>query len=161
MRIVSIAETLKRGEFFDLFNPALTNSVYTGNYFVYEVTADKAMRLDLIMLEMYEESYSVLENMDIICYINKIDNPLNIYAGMKLIYPPEEAFDKFRLDQLRLKAKNKNTVQQALGVPDKRTKRDPNRKKYIDNGFSLPPTVRAVPQEPVQIDSNKIRIGGL
>jgi galactitol-specific phosphotransferase system IIB component len=55
------------------------------------------MRIDLVLISMYGEIPNAMDAVDIILAINGIDNPLNIKAGMILIYPNNiDNIDDFR-----------------------------------------------------------------
>ena len=57
--------------------------------------------------------------------------------------------------------KSQETVRKALAVPNKTTKKDGNRRKFIENGYSLPPVVLDESKPPVRVEDDKIVIGGL
>lgn len=128
-----------------------------------EVIVDKEqdMRLDLVMLSFYDNDPDILSNMDIICQINNIDNPLNIYVGMTLMFPQKDSFDSFRLIIDDTQPNQSAKIKQLLGVPNKTTRKDENRQKFIENNYSLPPVVMTTPREPVRLDGNNIVFGGL
>ena len=160
MRIVSLAEVKRpRGGLFDLFVPQILGIDDYSKVNTYVVQKEQDMRLDLIMLEMYDQDYYCLEHMDIICFINNLDNPLNVYPGMVLYYPPISEFDYYRLKQDN--TNNSSKIKAKLAVPNKTTQKDSNRKKYVENGYSLPPVVLNTPKEPVRLSGTNIEIGGL
>lgn len=142
-----------------LLNPSF---IYTPNIFLnsVEVTKDREMRPDLIMKDMY--GYDNLENLDIILYINGIDNPLNIPVGTILYYPSSDKLDDFRFAEKDDKFKsNKNSITKALSIPNKTTREDKKRGDYLANGYSLPPTVLDTPKSPVRLENGNILVGGL
>ncbi len=160
MRIISLAEVKRpKGGFFDLFVPQIIGIDDYSKVREYVVQKEQDMRLDLIMLDMYDQDQYVLENMDIICYINNLDNPLNVYPGMVLYFPPSNEFDYYRLRQDNIN--NSSKIKARLAVPNKTTKTDSNRKKYVENGYSLPPVVLNTPKEPVRLSGTNIEIGGI
>lgn len=160
MRIVSLSEVKRpKGGFFDLFVPQIIGITDFTRVQIYEVKKEQDMRLDLVMLDMYNDDPYVLENMDVICSINNLDNPLNVYPGMILYYPPPDDFDSYRLR--RDESENSSKIKTKLGVPNKTTKKDPNRKNYVANDYALPPVVLSTPQEPVRLSGGNILIGGL
>ncbi len=102
-----------------------------------------------------------LEHIDVLLYINNIDNPLNIIEGSVLLYPNSiDRFDEFRIREDDFDAKNKN-LNKKLAVPNVGRKIDPKRKQYIDNGYSFPPTVLKEPKDPVTLSNGKFYIGGI
>ena len=118
------------------------------------------MRPDLVIKAIYD--LDELDNLDVILYLNGIDNPLNIKEGMILLYPEYKDLEKFRYQITGNELTEKpSSVQKLLSVPNKTTRTDNSRKKYIDNGFSLPPVVLQAPKEPVRLDGNNILVGGL
>lgn len=126
----------------------------------YIVQQGEEMRMDLVMLSMYNEDTLVLPDIDVILFINGIDNPLNIFVGDMLYYPPQEALDNYRF-VFNQDSKTGQNIRKALSVPNKTTKIDKNRKKFIDDGFVLPPVVLDETKPPVRLENGKIVIGGL
>jgi hypothetical protein len=126
-------------------------------YYEYEVQKTEDMRIDLVMLSIYNEDESVLENTDIILYINGIDNPLNIKEGMKILYVSINDFDLLRIYLLN----QGEDVKSKIAIPNKTTRKDDSRKKYIESGYSLPPVVLEKPQQPVRLSDGDILIGGI
>jgi len=125
----------------------------------YVVQKDEDMRIDLVMKSMYDDNY-ILSDIDIILYINDIDNPLNIREGMVLYYPSSESLDNFRFYEEEVVVNNKS-VKEKLGVLNKTTRIDEKRKKFIDSDYSLPPVVKQKSSPSVTFDSENIKIGGL
>ena len=128
--------------------------------YTYVVQRGEEMRLDTVMLSMYNNDPYTLKDSDIILFINGIDNPLNIFEGDTLYYPAQEALESYRYVLETGTAQSKNILQ-ALAVPNKTTKVDSNRKKFVDNGFVLPPVVLDESKPPVRLENGKIVIGGL
>lgn len=130
----------------------------------YVVRSENEMRIDLILQDMYNlEANEVgiyLENIDIILYLNNIDNPLNIRAGLMLLYPSIEDFSKFRYELSDLE-EEKLSVKEKLVVPNKSTKKDKSRERFKASGYSLPPVVLDKPRPPVRISNGKFSIGGI
>jgi len=125
----------------------------------YVVQKDEDMRIDLVMKSIYDEGYD-LSDIDIILYINDIDNPLNIREGMVLYYPDIESLDDYRFYQEEVVVNNKS-VKEKLGVLNKTTRVDEKRKKFIDADYSLPPVVKQKSSPSVTFDSDNIKIGGI
>jgi len=123
------------------------------------------MRIDLLFRDMYQlepnEVGIYLGNIDIICFINDIDNPINIVRGMLLRYPSLEDFDKFRINVDDDNFSKKEDVRSKLVVPNKSTKKDKSREKFKDSGYSLPPVVLEKPRPPVRIKNGRFSVGGL
>jgi hypothetical protein len=172
MDIISINEFVRFNsdlDLYDLFQPTMVyildipgGEVAFRNFLVEEY---HEMRIDLIFRDMYDlepnEVGVYLGNIDIICFINDIDNPLNIKKGMTLRYPNIEDFDKFRFSPDQDTFNKKEDVKSKLVVPNKSTRKDSNREKFKENGFSLPPVVLSNPRPPVRIENGRFSVGGL
>lgn len=143
---------------YNLFYPKLVYNF--GSLKRYEVQEDEEMRMDLVMKSMYSYDYSI-EDMDVILFINGIDNPLNIKRGDFIYYPSSyEQLESYR-GELSDKSKSGEDVRKALSSPNKATKVDPNRKKFLDNGYYLPPVVTDSEKAPIRLEGDKIVIGGI
>lgn len=130
----------------------------------YIVKSGDEMRIDIIFQNMYNlEPNEVglnLSNIDIILSINNIDNPLNINKGDVLLYPEFDKLDDFRRSDESIE-EDRDSVKERLIMPNKSTRKDPDRKKFADNDFSLPPVVLRKSKAPVRIEGNNITFGGL
>lgn len=144
---------------YDLFIPTIIRTYSNSELNIYVVKKQEDMRIDLVMLSMYNQDVYTLDNIDIICFINDIDNPLNIFAGQNLYYPNAEKFDSYRIT---MDSKNSSSeIKNKLGIPNKTTRKDNNRSKYVDSGYSLPPVVLNNPQAPVRLEGGSILVGGV
>jgi hypothetical protein len=161
MDIYSLSQ-LNYNQTTQLFNIYYPQFFYTRkeNLNKYIVQRGEEMRIDLVMLSMYNEDTLVLPNIDVILFINGIDNPLNIFEGDVLYYPAQSALDSYRF-VFNQGSKAGQNIRKALSVPNKTTKIDSNRKKFIDDGFVLPPVVLDETKPPVRLENGKIVIGGL
>lgn len=142
---------------FNFYYPVL--SYIKSELNTYIVQQGEEMRLDLVMMSIYDD-VSVLDEMDIILFLNNIDNPLNIMEGDVIFYPPMEALSSYRYTFEPAETSGKN-IRRALATPNKTTRKDDNRKKFTENGFSLPPVVLDESKPPVRLENGKIVIGGL
>jgi hypothetical protein len=155
---------LKQGGLIDLFEPHMYLNP-TVPLLSYEVKKGEDMRIDLIFQNMYDIDPALvgqyLQHIDVLLYINNIDNPLNIKEGTVLLYPNQsDRFEDFRLVEDDFQTKTKN-INKLLAVPNVSGKIDPKRKNYIDNGYSFPPTVRKEPKNAVTLQEGKFYIGGV
>lgn len=160
----NIPEGYKNGmEIYDLFAPSFYDN---GNVELveYVVPEFQAGRIDLVIESMYNDINNAFSRIDLLLHINGIDNPLNIYAGMKLLYPQSDLdLDNFKYnrDYDKTSKKSKNS---ALGIPNttpnKSNRVDSKRRDYLAN-VSLPPTINATPQPGVRVENNSILIGGI
>lgn len=158
MNIKSL-ETLKydsNTDLFDMFIPQFLNTGAELNTYVVQIYEE--MRIDSVMMSMYNNDVNVLSDIDVILFINGIDNPLNIQVGDILYYPPIENLSSYRNVY---DSKQSTDVKKILATPNKTTKTDNNRTSYVENGYTLPPVVMEQPKEPVRVENNKIVIGGL
>lgn len=146
-------------EKWNLFVPSI---LYTNNNLsLYTVQSGEEMRIDLVVLSMYNDNYKALDDIDIILRINNIDNPLNIIEGMELYYPPDiSSLDSYRI----LYDDNSNigkSIRDVLSKPNKTTKKDNNRKDFLENNYSLPPVVLEQSKSPIRLENGEIKIGGI
>jgi hypothetical protein len=119
--------------------------------YTYIVKKDEEMRIDLVCKSIYGK----LDHIDIICNLNNIDNQLNIKAGERLLYPNE-----FDINTLKFTEQENNKIINEVTNTDKSNRIDKNRKKYLLNNQSLPPTLLDKPIEQVDIDNGNFTIGG-
>ena len=126
----------------------------------YTVQRDEDMRMDLVMKSIYDDDIYTFKDIDIILYINNIDNPLNIREGMVLYYPESSLLADYRFYE-EVNTTTSKSVKQRLGVLNKTTRVDEKRKKFIDSDYSLPPVVLPESRPSVTMDEFKIRVGGL
>lgn len=155
----------KKENIFDLFTSAF---VYKAgiNLSEYITERDVEMRLDLIFQRIYgledNEVGLYLGDMDVICYINNIDNPLNIREGVTIKYPTDMGdIRHFRVINTDDDLNNKEKVKEKLSFPNKSTRKDKSREDFIKDGYSLPPVVLQSPRPPVTIKNGKFSVGGL
>ena len=163
MDIVSLTETyfinnrIING--WDIYAPSFIKSSDVTQLNVYEVQKGEDMRIDLVMMSIYDDPY-LLKDLDVILYINDIDNPLNIREGMMIYYPDRESLEGFRYYENNDETTSKS-IKQKLGVLNKTTRKDENRKKFLDANYSLPPTVNRETKPAVTISNGNIFVGGL
>ena len=105
MNVKSIDEARYGNGKWDLSVPGI-RAINGSGVSSYVVQKDEDMRIDLVMKSMYDDDY-ILSDIDIILYINDIDNPLNIREGMVLYYPASELLDDYRLYEEEVVVNNK------------------------------------------------------
>ena len=142
----------------DIFAPSFVNIKDINTLRVYEVQKGEEMRIDLVMSSIYDE-YS-LADLDVILYINDIDNPLNIREGMLLSFPEHEDLVSFRYYDSGGDVVSKS-IKSQLGVLNKTMRKDENRKKFLDSNYSLPPTVMKESKPAVTVSNGTIFVGGV
>lgn len=116
----------------------------------FDVTEEEYMRIDLVCQKIYQDDSYV----DLVCNSNYIDNPLNIMES-DIIYCPELQ----NISDLRPELSDTDDIRGALQANDNGTQIDPNRKKFVEQNYTLTPTTIDVPQEPVKIVQDTIFIG--
>lgn len=156
----------KSQNLFDLFEPTFIfrDDIPVGKYVV---TTEDEMRCDILMKNIYNIDYSLLESFlidcDVLLFINNIINPLNIKSGMTINYPLSiESFGMYRYTSDD--NSYKGNIISKLGVPnyvDKTTRTDYTRQNYIENSYSLSPVLLDSPKDPVTIQNGIFTIGGL
>jgi len=118
-------------------------------YQQYEVQQGEEMRIDLVCQSIYGNT----DYVDILLNVNSIDNPLNIQRGTILVYPTGN------IDSLRYSDPKKNTDVEILGNSNKQQRKDVNRKKYVENRLTLPPTILNQSTQQYDISSDIIILG--
>jgi hypothetical protein len=150
MEIYDIDKLIKLEDFYDVSKLTFNYRIDDVQYLEYKVQKGEEMRIDLVC----ESIYGSTNYIDIILNVNKISNPLNIKEGVSIIYPLPQF-----IEDLRYQEDKKTQVQEAIANPNKATKSDPSRKKYIEQGYSLPPTVLNRSTEQVKIEGDNIKVG--
>lgn len=117
---------------------------------IYVVPPENEMRIDLICLDIYDN----IENCDFLLNLNNISNPLNIKENDNIKYIDSDAISNYRVKVID----NKESRKALLNVK-KTTRKDDNRKKYINENNSLPPVIQEVPKSSIQVLNNQIIIG--
>jgi hypothetical protein len=134
---------------YDLTQLTFQSDFNSLRYQQYEVQQGEEMRIDLVCQSIYGNTNYV----DILLNVNSIDNPLNIQEGTILVYPVGN------IDSLRYSDKSKNTDVQILGNANKQQRKDNNRKKYVENNLTLPPTIMNQSTQQYDISSDTIILG--
>ena len=114
----------------------------------YTVQKGEEMRMDLVC----ESIYNNTDYIDILCSINNIDNPLNIREGQIIVYPTSN------LDALRYSEPETEEIN-LISNSNKTTRKDTNRKKYLENNLALPPTTLKKRTNQFNIDGENIILG--
>ncbi len=140
---------VNQNDLYNLFEPTfvLLSGVEQSNYVCgKEVEA----RMDLISNEVFRG----VDEVDFLCSLNDIDNPLNIMEGDTIFYTSYGAIDSFRLRDAEI-----IDTRNLLLNSNKSSKIDKNRQKYVEENFSLPPTFNPTPKPAIQVEGNTIIIG--
>jgi hypothetical protein len=148
--IDSLSRDANQDNLYNLFTPTF-NTVEGYALDSYLVSQEEEMRLDLISNVVYKS----VDYVDLVCNVNDIDNPLNVMMDDFLLIPPMGNVNIYR-------SKEPDVVEtrNILLNSNKTSRIDNNRKQYVEQNYSLPPTFQEVPTQPVKIDNGQIVIGG-
>ncbi len=158
MKIYDIDNLKKNGDTFDLTtrtfihystnpnDPGTNNNI---EFRKYKVQRGEEMRIDLVCNSIYGN----IDNIDILLNINNISNPLNIKAGTEIFYPLADS------DFFRFKEKVDKETTRILSDPNRSTKKDPDRQKYVDQNYSAPPTILTESMDQVTVSGNVLGVG--
>lgn len=139
----------KQDNLYNLFDPTFKlNLGYNLREFI--VGPEQEMRIDLVCQEIYKS----VDQVDFLCDLNNIDNPLNIKEGDSILYANYDAISNFRVTIVD----NNESRAKLLNV-NKSSKKDVNRQKYVEQNFALPPNMKQVPDSAVKIENGQIVIG--
>lgn len=133
---------------YDLFEPTY-NSIFREQA-PYLVDSSTEMRLDKICWQLYQ----TINEVDYLCNLNDIDNPLNVMEDDVIFYTNPEVIDDSKLR----KTYTTNTREQLINS-NKSSKKDTNREKYIENNYQLQPSFNEVPKPAARIEGDFIVIG--
>ena len=147
-------------DMYNLYSPSflkLPDGFYNFDYYI--VSKEEEMRIDLIMKSIYGNN-SYTPDLDVMLYLNDIDNPLNIKEGDILYYIDSSKFGDYRYYPIETDSEDTKIIEQ-LSIQNKTTRVDSNRENFIKNGFALPPVVSKQNKIPVTVQNGKIVAGGL
>ena len=127
----------------------------------YLIQKGEDMRIDLVMQSIYGD-YN-LKDVDVLLYINNIDNPINIREGMVILYPDSGSMESFRWEESVANSSSASAkeVRNKLAKLNKTTRKDEKRKKFLESDYSLPPFVLKDPKPAIVVEGTNIKIGGL
>jgi hypothetical protein len=108
---------------------------------------------------MYESTL-YYEYLDVILYINDIDNPLNVLPGKKILYPSKEDLDSYRMIIQKTEILGDNN-KNMNGNHTKVNRVDKNRADFINNNYTLNPVQSPDNQGSVKMINNSVVISGL
>ena len=111
-----------------------------------KVLPENEMRIDLVTNGIYNTT----EYIDFILGFNDIDNPLNIMSDDDIFYTDFQNIENFRV-----KTSQNVSVKNTLLNVNKVTKIDSNRQSFVEQNYSLSPTLNETPQPSIIIDKNK------
>lgn len=134
---------------YDMTLPTFNN---ISGYAVYQHTVEpqEEMRIDLIS----KRRMGSTDYIDFLLNFNRIDNPLNIKSGDLIFYIDSQSVGDFRI-----KPKSVESIKSQLFDPSKVSQVDKSRRDYIENNYSLPPTIMSNPINSVKVVGDSIIIG--
>jgi hypothetical protein len=139
----------KQNNLYNFFDPTFKMNIGI-NLREHIVAPEEEMRIDLVCNNIYNS----IEQVDFLLDLNDIDNPLNIMEGDQILYASETAIPEYRVKTI-----DNNDARAKLLNANKSSRKDDNRKKYLDESYVLPPTFIETPEAPVKISNNQIVIG--
>jgi hypothetical protein len=139
----------KQDNLYNFFDPTFKMNIGI-NLQSHVVAPEEEMRIDLVCNNIYNST----EQVDFLLDLNDIDNPLNIMSGDNILYASITAIPEYRIKTI-----DNNNARAKLLNANKSSRRDDNRKKYLDENYALPPTFVESPEAPVKISNNQIIIG--
>lgn len=147
--LTSLARDRNQDDLYDLFDITFRNQ---GAFPLeeYIVEKDEEMRIDLISLKLYGN----VNQVGFLLNLNEISNPLNIKERDIIRWCSLDS-----IDTLKESPTDKQLAPTISGV-NKSTRKDPNREKFVENDFELPPNLLEKPQSSINIIGNTLVIGG-
>ena len=134
---------------YDLTIPTYVNS-NTSLTGIYSCNDYDNMRFDTISNNIFSDP----DLLDVLMFINDYDNPLNIMSSDNILYCDPSSINLFKNN-----SDVSNDLRDSLIQHNKSNISDPNRINYINNDYSLPPTINSTPTSGVNISGNNIIIG--
>ena len=147
--IENLSRDPNQGDLYDLFNKTYIDYPLASSS-EYVVEQDEEMRLDLISFRLYGS----VNYVGFLCNINQIDNPLNVMPGDILKYVDITEVPSFNYEGVK-----DEEIRKGLLNANKSSRKDPNRKQFVEQGYSLPPNFLETPQAPVRFEGNVLVIG--
>lgn len=147
--IENLSRDPNQGDLYDLFNKTYIDYP-SSSFSEYVVEQDEEMRLDLVCFRLY----GTVDHVDFLCNVNQIDNPLNIMAGDIIKYVDITEIPSFTYEGVK-----EEEVRRGLLNANKSSRKDPNRKQFVEQGYSLPPNFLETPQAPIKFEGNVLVIG--
>ena len=150
MKIYDIDNLKKKNGQYDLFTRTY-KYVFNGiKYYEYKVQKGEEMRIDLVCKSIYGN----IDYIDVILNVNNISNPLNIKEGSLIKYP-----DQSDIEILRFKEKKSKEDSKVLSNPNKSTKIDQSRQKYIENGSIESNSPNIISDDQISTKGGLLKVG--
>jgi hypothetical protein len=150
MKIYDIDNLKKINGGYDLFTRTY-KYVFSGiRYLEYRIQKGEEMRIDLVCQSIYGN----IDYIDILLNANNISNPLNIKEGTLIRYPNQSD-----IEVLRFKEKKSKEESKVLSNPNKSTKVDSSRQKFVEVGGISSPNIVQLPDNQVSTKGGLLRVG--
>lgn len=115
--------------------------------FITSIDRESEMRLDFISSVFLGTS----DDIDVLCFINDILDPLHVKDGDNIIYPSANEVDGFRISE-----SDGDNIRKVISLNRNSKRVDNDRKNDIVN---LPPTVNQSDYSPIDVSNGMITIG--
>ena len=147
-----LKKTTRSGTQYDLFEvryqfPEINSEQLGIN--LYKVKRGEEMRIDLICQSIYGRT----DYIDFLCFVNNIQNPLNIGLNTLIVYYAEANIPAFIVEP------KSDDITQIIAKTNRGTKPDPSREEFLANNLTLPPNILEQPVEQIVIKGTQIRLG--
>lgn len=140
----------KQSNLYNLFDT--TFAYRNSNLGEYTVPQNEEMRIDLVCNNVYLN----VNQVDLLCNVNQILNPLNIRGGDVILYP-----DPVNLDVFKVTPALPPEQRDSLLTPQRANIKDPRRQQFLENNYQLPPTMLPTPTSPITVGKNQITISAV
>jgi len=147
-----LRRTVVNENLYDLTKLTFKTTYQGVKYNTYKVQKGEEMRIDLICNSIYGN----IDQIDTLLNFNDISNPLNIKEGTVIYYPEPISLNSFKINETTTE-----NVQAKISTAGKATTIDQNRKDYIEQNYTLPPTVLDRPTEQVVLTGNTVKVDNL
>lgn len=134
---------------YNFFDPTFKMNIGI-NLQLHIVEPEEEMRMDLICSRIYNTT----DHVDFLLDLNDIDNPLNIMEGDEILFVFITAIPEYRISII-----DSNDIRAKLLNVNKSTRKDNNRRKYVEENYSVSPTMLESPNASVKIQNSQIVIG--
>lgn len=149
----NLSRDKNQSNYYDLFVQHYVTLAIDIQLRLYIVDRSRAMRLDLVCTDLY----SNIQNLQMLMFINNIDNPFGINEGDVIFWIESKDLSKVKVIDPKIIDDGRDDLINAF----KASISDPARVNYLKNRGTdkLPPNIIASSAPKIIIDNNKIIIG--
>lgn len=145
LKTLSLTLNSEYTEIYDLTKDSFRYS--NSELFITTVDDGNEMRLDLMSSILLGTS----DDIDVLCFVNDIIDPLHIDSGVNIIYPNANEVDGFRVSE-----SDGDNIRKTISFNRNSKIVDKDRKSEVVN---LPPTVNNSDYLPIDVSNGTITIG--